>query len=513
MHLPSEILSQIYSYLPKSSLKAVRLACRILYETATPLLFNSIFISARYVDYEVANLVAFRFSTSIKTLKLSSECYYPLTWPDYRNASKLRPILCKKPALHRKTAKRSWNLYCQLRSERQVLYKTGALNAQLSILLTMLTNLHQIIIADRRRRQHLSWTQEALMGEKKQRISLPVSHTALLSRVRRGLADLLNFRKWSDSRMTFKDLWTWFRPSSKIEKMQALRPWEKIQHKYCGCFDGEPPIPRWIFNARSRYTTQNPWADIMEALGTRSNDVSIRTISIQAKDTNCYLPLIALELCDPFVSLPTTRILAHLTKLELCMDFKDKNDHRLSEITRELRLSTKMLSTASNLQSLVIDFMGFHRDPLFFATDDLSLTAFGAFLGGCQLPQLLTLHLCKLTFWENEFSAFLQHSPGLRDLSLQSFDMVEQGEDRQLMYADPRSWERLFDSMKQALPRLERFHLSNSQLYEDQRRWRKWSGKVSNMMIQQFMFDDGMNPFMDIQDHGDQAHITNIVLH
>lgn len=502
MHLAPEIMLNICSFLPKSSLKTVRLACRILYETATPLLFNSIFVSARYVDHEVANLVALRFPASIRTLKFSSECYYPLTWPEYRDASRPRPILCKNTPIHRNTAKRSWNLYCRLRSERQALHKTGALNAQLSHLLNVLPNLHQIVITDRRRRQDLSWPQEALMSATEQRIPRPRSSTTLPSRVRRSLADLYNFPKRFYSRVTSKCLWTCLRPS------QLLGPWEETQHIDCGCFDGEPPIRGWIANGRSRYIWQNPWADIMEALRTCTNDLSIHTISIQAKDTNCYLPLMAIEACHPYSSLLTTTILAHLTKLELCMSFKDQNDHSLRRMTREMRLPTKMLSMASNLQCLIIDFMGFHRDPLLYAADDRHYTAFGAFLAGCRLPKLLTLHLCKITFWESEFSAFLQYSPGLRDLCLRSFDMVEQGEERQSMYADPRSWERVFDTMKQALPRLERFHLSNSQRYEDQRRWRNWSGKVSNMMIQQFMFDDGMNPFTDIQDH-DGSALTN----
>ena len=76
MPLPVETLSQILSFLPKNSLKTLRLVCKGFYDVATPPLFSSIFVSARHLDHEIADLVAARFSNSIQTLTFSSQPYY-----------------------------------------------------------------------------------------------------------------------------------------------------------------------------------------------------------------------------------------------------------------------------------------------------------------------------------------------------------------------------------------------------------------------------------------------------
>lgn len=78
MSLPPEIVSFIISVLPKttlrSTLKTLRLVCRSFYDGATPVLFNSVFVSARHIDREIAELITSVSRNSITALTPSSKC-------------------------------------------------------------------------------------------------------------------------------------------------------------------------------------------------------------------------------------------------------------------------------------------------------------------------------------------------------------------------------------------------------------------------------------------------------
>ena len=505
MHLPSEILLFIYSHLPKSSLKAVRLACKRFYEIATPILFNSIFVSARLVDLKVADLVALRFPALIKTLKLSSQPFDPIAWPVFRDISEFRSSPCIDLPIHLKKAKLFWRTCCKLDTERRISCASGAVQAQVSRLLNTLPNIRHIIITDGRRRQNLSWLQEALMDEATQHILPSVSRINVPCRIRHSLADLYGSRKIPHSHVTFKQFWLLFRPSPASRKVQDLTQPQETKFVGCGCFDQESPFPRPISSPRTQYMPHNPWAVIMTALRSCSDNALTPTISVQTSDTNCYRSFVAIETFDPYISLSTSAMLSRLTRLELRLyNFIPMNDAVLGGMVHELRHPTRMLSAVPSLQSLTIDLGGFHSFHHNNAAHTPShTTAFSALLGGCQLTQLSTLHLCNLTFLQNDFSTFLQHSPGLRDLNLRDFHMVKRWHFQEVLLADPRSWERLFDTIKQALPLLEDFYLSNRQICTDEHRWPGlWSRKVSNKTIQQFLFHEGMNPFLGIHDHG-----------
>ena len=260
----------------------------------------------------------------------------------------------------------------------------------------------------------------------------------------------------------------------------------------------------------SRHRPQDPWADIMEASRMCSNNISIQTFSIHAKATNCGLPFRALEVYDHCVSISTVSILAKLSKLELCMaDFTGGKDYSHWRTIRGLARPTKMLSATSNLQSLSIDFTGHCTEGIPYNMHEPSLTTFGAILGGCHLPRLLTLHQCKLTFLEAEFSAFIQHSPGLRGLCLRNFDMIELEESLWSTHIHPRCWERLLDTMKQAWPYLQHFHMSNSCICEDEHGSSVyWSRTVPNRLVQKFMFNEGENPMVGVHDNGNGVSLA-----
>ncbi|KAF6218723.1 hypothetical protein HO133_005265 [Letharia lupina] len=501
MSLPSETLSQIFSLLPKSSLKAIRLACKIFYDTATPLLFDSIFVSARHSDREITDLVATRFPNSIKTLTFSTECYFDMTWPEFSSQIDILPRTskCQNPTVHLKQAKRCWELHCKLGLERQRLYESGAVHVQLCHLLNTLPSLCRIVITDRRRRQDLSWLQEALMGEILQRLPPPAT-------LRHALADLQLLREQTPthSPRSYRDFWKWLRSSLKSEDAQALAQMQAVHSVGCDHFAQEPPYPG-LCEAGSQHMPQNPWAEIMTALHNSSN-VSVHTISIEPRDANCGLPFVAVQACGPHMFLSTTRVLAHLTKLELCMDnavnFVKPKKFALLKMSQALQHPTKMLSAASNLQSLTLGFVRAGRPSDLYGTSEEFRTGFGMLLGGCQLPLLSTLRLRNITFWEDDFCAFLRSSPDLRDLSLQGFFMEEQGLFRGLPYAHPRAWERLMDTMKDTLHRLDSFHISERQLCRIEHRAERLGAMPGfdampgfHVMVQDFLFSEGINPY------------------
>ena len=181
--LAFETLSQISSLLCKSSMKSFRLVCHKFCDVVTPLIFNSIFVSARHFDLEVSNLVALKFPDSIKTLTFGSVRHIN---PEERIQNfDIRELLavytreiktpqCRDRELHSRTANHLSELYCKLLIEALNLYNTGALHAHLCHLLDTLPKVRQIVITDKRRRQDVSWYQEALMDENLlRRVDLP----------------------------------------------------------------------------------------------------------------------------------------------------------------------------------------------------------------------------------------------------------------------------------------------------------------------------------------------------
>ena len=65
----------IFANLIKSDLKASRLTCKAWNFEAAPLLFNSVFIIARYADLEVADKVARKYGRFVERLVYSLEFF------------------------------------------------------------------------------------------------------------------------------------------------------------------------------------------------------------------------------------------------------------------------------------------------------------------------------------------------------------------------------------------------------------------------------------------------------
>lgn len=485
MSLPPEIVSCIVSVLPKSTLKTMRLLCRSFYDGATPLLFSSVFVSARHVDREIAELVASRFPSSITTLTFSSEC---LLAHDTRCVEESPP--CGKSDSHLGQARLFHGLRAKLGSEGREFHDSGAVQAQLVHLLNTLPNLQHVILTDRRRRQDLSWLQEASLRQVIQRFAEPTR----FGRFRRALADLLGL----PDRTKFREPCVW------DEDVRTLAQLQLSGSIHCKCWDREP-IFSWLSfglgQAGSYLMPENPWAEIMKALHDSTN-VSTHTISIQPTKAGSYLPFRAIESHVPDIVRSTTFVIPRMTELELHLDgFGNHVD--LEKMHQILQDPTKFLSTASNLSSLTINFL-----PSQFPTEKpwppSWPTTFAALLEGCQLPRLSLLHLRNFTFREAEFSTFIQRSPHIHDLSLQNFHMINHKDLMPLTNANLGSWKRLLLTIKKSLQHLEHFRVRSATCYYELNLPVRRSAHSLEMDVHwkhespRFMFDDGIDPFAEI---------------
>ena len=75
MHVPSEMLRMIFGNLTKSDLKSSRLTCKAWNVEVAPLLFDSVFVIARYADLEVADKIAKKYGRFVERLVYSLEFF------------------------------------------------------------------------------------------------------------------------------------------------------------------------------------------------------------------------------------------------------------------------------------------------------------------------------------------------------------------------------------------------------------------------------------------------------
>lgn len=75
MNLPPQIVQMIFPRLSKRDLKSCRLAFKAWDRMLIAMLFDSVFVTARHADLEVADLVASRFGDFVETLVYSAEFF------------------------------------------------------------------------------------------------------------------------------------------------------------------------------------------------------------------------------------------------------------------------------------------------------------------------------------------------------------------------------------------------------------------------------------------------------
>ena len=518
--LAFETLSQRSSLLCKSSMKSFRLACHKFCDVVTPLIFNSIFVSARHFDLEVSNLVALRFPDSIKTLTFGSMRHLnpEEVWPPEFNirarlavyTREIRTPQCRDSKLHSRTASHLSDLYCKLLMEALDLYNTGALHAFLCRLLGTLPKVRQIVITDKRRRQDVSWYQEALMDEKLlRRVDLPPTNNPprghnrfhlLLSNLGKHWQDIMpqgnlgEFRGWV---------------SRHLYKVAIQSPAEQptLESVGCHCFerDGDETLSWGLSSSLGDVgfveMPNNPWSVIMTALQ-ESETSAVDAIFIKPENEDGGIPIESFMQRTGNTIMSATSVLAHVTRLELRLKKAGVHTAGISSFWKH---GTPLLSAVSHLQSLTIDFFSYVEDdfhtPLYIDSGPPA-TSFEMFLGGCKLPCLSKLHLQHLTLLEEHLSAFLQETPELRDLSFEEVFMIDSTPittpNTALKPVDTMVWGRVLQTIKETLHQLQYFYLSD-------RRFIK-SLEVDHLrlarMIRHFVLSDGVNRFLDIAELG-----------
>ena len=517
--LAFETLSQISSLLCKNSMKSFRLVCHKFCDVVTPFLFDSVFVSARHFDLEVSKSVAMKFPDSIKTLTFGSARHFNPTRLGLGSSVRgllavykreIRTPQCRNRKLHSRTADHLGDLYCKLSMEARRLYSTGALHAHLCHLLDTLPKLRQIVITDRRRRQDVSWYQEALMDEKLlQRISLSPANDPHRRHNRFPLLLSKLYKHWKESipQGNLDEFRGWVSRHFRSVAIRAPAELPTLQSVGCQCFerDGDKTLSWGLSSSLSEtgsdWMPKNPWSVILIALHESKNS-AVDAVSIKPENTKGHLPIVSLRPHGPDAIVSTTLVLAHVTKLELRLGVTTWHSDGWSGLWKR---GTPLLSAASLVQSLTIELITACEYPSvlpYFLDSGPAVTIFEMLLGGCKLPCLSKLHLHHLTFLEEHLLAFLQESPELRDLFLEELYMAESPPIARLFipltHANPQAWGRVLQKIKESLHQLEYFHLSDGRLVNSL----EVDGPRLEKMIRRFVLNDGINPFPNITELG-----------
>ena len=242
---------------------------------------------------------------------------------------------------------------------------------------------------------------------------------------------------------------------------------------------------------------QHPWSVTMIALQ-KSKSTVVDAVSIKPRNEEGRLPIETWRRDDPNIFMSAASVLAHVTTLELRLKQAGADTNEMNHFWKP---GTSLLSAASRLQSLTIDFFtgqAFTRP--YHIDNGRPATSFEMFLGGCKLPCLSKLHLHHLTLLEEHLSAFLQESPELRHLSLEEVFMI-QSTPIPVPYmtpVDPQAWGRVLQTIKETLHQLQYFYLSDKQFIK--------SLEVDHLrlgrMVRHFVLSDGINPFLEIAELG-----------
>ena len=142
----------ICASLNKSELKIARLTCRSYEQTATPLLFDQVFLSTNRADFEVADETIRRFQPYIKTLVVSSVLYEMMSWTEFKEKTKDQCFSerqwkgnAKLRDQHIRYTFDNYRLLCEQQSDD---LKSGVFLANLCRALQSLPSLQRIAITD-----------------------------------------------------------------------------------------------------------------------------------------------------------------------------------------------------------------------------------------------------------------------------------------------------------------------------------------------------------------------------
>lgn len=387
MYLPPEILKMIFADLEKRDLKASRLTCKAWNAEIPPLLFDSVFITARYADLEVADLVASTYGAFVETMVYSIEVFdQEESWDQYVDCAE-REIYEEECLLKEGTHKSRydtrrcrddhalpfWRIYDKLAEEQADITSGRKVYQQLIRAFKSMPRISKVVLTHSWRKRGHCWCEQAAIDAKR-RSQKPFNAT--------------DTDAGSDERCC-------------ISRYHVGR--ECIQS-----------LPGY----RSSNRSAGWWRDLVEALNTSDNAVREITSHLPTNDVETRLPA---GMWDPTFELDTitSNTFSRLTLLRIALDLNQVEE--MHDWPWESPEFTQVLSSASNLTCLHITLAYQHwaRVTRWDGTD------FEALFSECSLPKLRTLSLDLFTAEEDEVLSFLKKSPELQCLSFKRFGLME----------------------------------------------------------------------------------------
>ena len=334
------------------------------------MLFNSCFITARYADLEVADLLASKFGGFVDTLVYSVEFLKDVESDGLSHTARLKLYgssfqSCYQGHLdnHRKT-------YSNLTREQRAIRKNGKMKKHLLRLFKTMPSIVNIVVNGSWRVRQAGWCEQAAI-DAKSRSHEPFDTTFTCSK--------------EDCHF-----WTWYQSS-----------------RCC-----------WLASPGHAAPDQGAscWRDLMKALNQSS--LAIQQIKAETPFDTATMPTKiwkpSFGLCEIMISIFST-----LKNLQLCLDVR--RCRGIEEMPWESDSFTKALSSAKNLEHLQIS--------LFY--DDVNLverghtTDFRALLKGLSFPKLKLLNLDQFSADEDEILSLLKASSEIQSLILRRFHLVE----------------------------------------------------------------------------------------
>lgn len=362
MYFPPEIVSTILCYQHKKDLKKARLVCKAFDAAAVSLLFDEIFVFARYADMEKATLLASRFGPFVKTLTFCSEYFEPgISWKNFKHTMGNSHL-----------ARSYYYSYCKLREEREELLNGGEFFGHLCSILIVLSNLQKVVLTNLCETQGLCWCHQAYVDGHSRKIN-----------------------PWSD------------------EHSSMLRSWRPAPDHTC-----------LTFICGLDHTGSNAWPVLLRALFTSGN-TEVKSIVTEGGYADSGL-IISAFCMTPRHRFCAANVLQNLTSLYLHLDLHFMDDLDITnDVNDKLyleRVVAKTLSAAINLKSLLINLIG--RLVHWKQAGQDTTTTIKMILGGCKMPKLVTLGLSCFPITEVGMTTFLQDSPEIRHMSLDHVEMV-----------------------------------------------------------------------------------------
>lgn len=374
MFLPPEILQLIFGDLSKRDLKSYRLACKAWNNQVPQLLFNSVFISPRYADLEVADSVASAYGSFVRTLTYCLEYpeQYHQQWVyaryNARTEEENDPGIEEQSYFEHRVLENQ-KISKQFQEEYREIFLQKMVFKQLLRAFTSMPQISVVKITGSWRKRDKCWWAQAV-------------------------TDATNRS---------------YKPLEGVEPCSNGDCGSPYYHQgRCDVFF----VPHWFSDPAQ---SKGWWKDLMEAL--HESGKTVQAILVDSPDDK-YASLPAeIWAPSPHVESIMLNIFSALTKLQLCLN--DPGER--AEEPRESKAISRFLSSAVNLEYVHISLAITTRES---AASPAGGTLFQALFRGCSFPKLSTLSLERCTANTDEIMLFVKKSPNLRSLVFKRFTLV-----------------------------------------------------------------------------------------